>query len=145
MFHSKPKTENQKLNTKKFGAITMFTRSHAKSQNWISSVYVILLSIIPQTIHIIPLFQVFLSQNIGVPDQNSRRSRGVPSQFPGRSKFCSKSDPPFCSSFCPKSLIVPSARETTLKLHQNYTGFTMEWVRIARGMPREHLEKYNSP
>ena len=56
-----------------FGAITMFT----KSQNWIGSIYIILLPIIPQTIHIIPLFQVFPSQNSGVPNQKLRDRKSV--------------------------------------------------------------------
>ena len=64
------------------------------------------------TVHIIPLFQVFLSQNVGVPNQKlgvpsqfQGRSKSIPGPFQGHSRFCSKFVPSlisFCLSFFQK-------------------------------------------
>ena len=63
---------------------------------------------------LITLFQVFLSQNVGVPNQNSRRSKSIPRPFQMLFQVCSKL-PSFFGQDFSKSL---------RKLHQNYTKIT---------------------
>ena len=75
---------------------------------------------------IIPLFQVFLSQNAGVPDQKLRCSKCVPGPFQGHSRFCSKFVPSQFVLFVPFVILYPSrvTRYASLELHQNYTKIT---------------------
>ncbi len=112
--------------SQKSGAITMFTESHAKSQNWISSLCVILLLIIPRPIHKITrkfVFQV-------VPDPKRRCSRPKTEAF----QLCSQAVPevfqklfqacfPFCSSFFQKLDLFQDKN-----LHQNYTKITPKLI-----------------
>ena len=140
----------------------MFTKSHTmiieKLGHRLSIIIVAFYSLITHhclliTALIIPLFQVFQSQNLGVPDQNSRRSKSVPGPFQRNSRFCSKFVPswffwlffsfslkPFLKAWFARAFF-QKLEETTLKLHQNYTEIDLKWARIARGMPRGHLEQ----
>ena len=120
----------------------MFTRSHTmitkKLGHRLSMLIAALCSLIPIAYsliptHIIPLFQVFLSQNVAVPGQKLRCSKSVPGPFQRNSRFCSKFVPssvPLLLKHFPKSLICPSAYAPisplahSLKLHQNYTKIT---------------------
>ena len=82
------------------------------------------------TIHIITLFQVFLSQNSGVPNQKLRRSKSIPRPFQGHSRFCSKFVPSwfFCLFFFAQAFskgLIDLLQERR-KLHQNYTEFDLE-------------------
>ncbi len=111
------------------GAITMFTKSYTKSQNWISSLYIILLLIIPQTIHI--MYRKFVFQAIPEPELRCSRPRFKAFQV------CSK---PFqrnskcCSKFVPSFILLPSFAQafskSLSKREKNYTKTTPELHRI---------------
>jgi len=90
------------------GAITMFTKSHTKSQNRISSLYIILLLIIPKTIRLITCELVFQA----VPEPKLRCSRPRFKAF----QVNSQAVPSF----------VPSLFQERGKLHQNYTEIDLE-------------------
>ena len=105
------------------GAITMSTKSHTmiieKLGHRLSILIAALYSLITHhclliTALIIPLFQVFLSQNSGVPDQKRRRSKSISKPFQMLFQVCSKCAFLFGQDFS-KSL---------RKLHQNYTKIT---------------------
>ncbi len=99
----------------------MFTRS----QNWIGSIYTILLLIIPRTIHQITRKLLFQA----VPEPKPSCSRLKFKAF----QVYSQAVP----SFVPSLFHV---RKTTPKLHQNYTETDLKWVSNALGAPRQHLE-----
>ncbi len=78
-------TYNVPPKASKSGAITMSTESHAKSQNWINSLYIILLLVITRPIYRITrkfVFQV-------VPDPKRRCSRPKTEAF----QLCSQAVP----------------------------------------------------
>ncbi len=136
----------------------MFTKSHSKSQNWISPLYIILLLIIPQLIHKItrkfvfqvvpdpkrrcsrPKTQVFQTQNRGVPALFPSRSRGIPDFVPGLILLPSFAQAfskglilpiPFCLSFFQKlNLLEHFSKSLICSRTKNYTKTTPELHRI---------------
>ena len=91
----------------------MFTKSHARSQNWISSLYVILLIIIPQTIHQITRKLLFQA----VPEPKPSCSRLKFKAF----QVNSQAVPSFVPSLF--QVILPFGQDfskSLRKLHQNF-------------------------